>query len=68
MLIGYAHVSTQDQNSELQHDALIQAEVDERHIFMDTVSGSTLDRPQLKNVLEYQERNNIFACLKENYA
>jgi DNA invertase Pin-like site-specific DNA recombinase len=64
MLIGYARVSTQDQNSELQHDALIQAGVDERHIFMDIVSGSTLDRPQLKNVLEYLKAGDVLVVWK----
>lgn len=64
MRIGYARVSTQDQNSELQHDALLQAGVDERHIFMDTVSGSTLDRPQLKNALEYLKPGDVLVVWK----
>jgi DNA invertase Pin-like site-specific DNA recombinase len=64
MLIGYARVSTQDQNSQLQQDALIQAGVDERHIFMDTLSGSTLDRPQLKNALNYLKEGDVLVVWK----
>jgi DNA invertase Pin-like site-specific DNA recombinase len=64
MLIGYARISTQDQNSELQHDALIQARVDERHIFMDTLSGSTLYRPQLKIALEYLKKGDVLVVWK----
>lgn len=59
MRIGYAQVSTQDQNCELQHDALTQAGVDEHHIFIDTVLGSTLDRPQLKKALEYLKAGDV---------
>ncbi len=64
MLIGYARVSTQDQNSELQQDALTQAGVDERHIYMDTVSGSSLDRPQLKKALEYLKKGDVLVVWK----
>ena len=40
MLIGYIRVSTDDQNLNLQKDALLKFGVDERNIFSDKTSGS----------------------------
>ena len=50
MLIGYARVSTQDQNLELQLDALTKAEC--QKVFEDTISGTHADRPGLGKALE----------------
>lgn len=50
MLIGYARVSTQDQNLELQHDALTKEEY--ARIFDDKVSGTLAERPGLIKALE----------------
>jgi DNA invertase Pin-like site-specific DNA recombinase len=50
MLIGYARVSTQDQNLELQRKALIDAGCEK--IFDDKVSGSRSERPGLAQALE----------------
>jgi DNA invertase Pin-like site-specific DNA recombinase len=49
MLIGYARVSTQDQNLELQRKALIDAGCEK--IFDDKVSGSRSERPGLAQAL-----------------
>lgn len=49
MLIGYIRVSTNDQNTELQRQALIGANCDQ--IFEDKISGKTLARPGLKRAL-----------------
>lgn len=50
MLIGYARVSTQDQNLDLQKTALINAGC--QKIFEDKISGSRAERPGLAKTLE----------------
>ena len=50
MLIGYARVSTQDQNLELQMDALTKAGCNK--VFDDKVSGSCAERPGFAKALE----------------
>ena len=46
-LIGYARVSTGDQNVQLQLDALKQAGCKKGDIFVDTESGARSNRPGL---------------------
>lgn len=50
MLIGYARVSTQDQNLDLQRDALTQAGCEK--IYEEKVSGSRTERAELAWALE----------------
>lgn len=49
MYIGYARVSTQDQNLEMQLDALTKANCIK--IFEEKVSGRVRERPELQNML-----------------
>jgi hypothetical protein len=51
MLIGYARVSTVDQNLALQRDALIEAGC--QKIFTEQMSGAVTDRPALNDALEF---------------
>lgn len=51
MLIGYARVSTDDQNLNLQRDALNQIGCEQ--IFEDQLSGAKADRPGLREALNY---------------
>ena len=53
MLIGYVRVSTDDQNFNLQKDALIKYGVDERNIFSDKTSGSKDKRVGLDKAIEF---------------
>ena len=50
MLVGYMRVSTNDdrQSVDLQRDALLAADIDERHLHQDRASGARDDRPGLK--------------------
>ena len=50
-LIGYARVSTTDQNLELQLDALTESGC--RRVFEETASGANKARPQLKGALDF---------------
>ena len=51
MLIGYAHVFTDDQNLNLQKDALTRAGCE--RILEDRQSGAKADRPGLRDALDY---------------
>src|ERR1700747_3669142 len=51
MLIGYARVSTVDQNLALQRDALTEAGC--QKIFTEQISGAVTDRPALHDALEF---------------
>jgi len=51
MLVGYARVSTPDQNLDLQHDALQQAGCD--RLFTDVTSGIQTERPGLADALAF---------------
>jgi DNA invertase Pin-like site-specific DNA recombinase len=55
MLVGYMQVSQDNdrQTTDLQRDALIEAGVDERHLFEDKASGLRDDRPGLAQALDY---------------
>lgn len=51
MLVGYARVSTDDQDLSLQRDALTAAGCE--RFFTDTMSGAKTERPGLTEVLEF---------------
>jgi DNA invertase Pin-like site-specific DNA recombinase len=62
MLIGYARVSTTEQNLDLQRDALTQAGC--RRVFTDTISGAKTERPGLTEALSYIREGDVLAVWK----
>ena len=52
VLFGYARVSTPDQNSAHQIDALHHADVAEENIYLDVASGAKASLPQLDLLLK----------------
>ena len=62
MLVGYARVSTQDQNPELQLDALKKAGCEK--IFIEKASGAQRDRPELKAALDYMRSGDTLVVWK----
>ena len=64
LLIGYARVSTFDQNPQLQIDALVGEGVDSRHLFEEKISGASLNRPKLKEALEFLKEGDVLVVWK----
>jgi DNA invertase Pin-like site-specific DNA recombinase len=62
MLIGYSRVSTQDQNPELQLDALKQVGCE--CIFEEKASGARRDRPELAEALKYMRPEDTLVVWK----
>jgi len=62
MLIGYARVSTQDQNLGLQVEALTKAGC--RKVFEDKISGSRAERPGLAKALEMLREDDTLVVWK----
>jgi DNA invertase Pin-like site-specific DNA recombinase len=60
MLIGYARVSTNEQNLDLQRDALIKAGVTVRNLYTDKVTGVKSERPGLKQALSHVREGDTF--------
>ena len=62
MLIGYARVSTQDQNLDLQTEAL--TKVGCKKIYNDKISGSRAERPGLTKALEMLREGDTLVVWK----
>lgn len=53
MLIGYARVSTNEQNLDLQRDALLKAGCSEKNTFTDKITGTKAERKGLEQALTH---------------
>src|SRR6266404_4624097 len=62
MLLGYARVSTVDQNLALQRDALTEAGC--AKIFTEQMSGAVTDRPALHDALEFARSGDTLIVWK----
>lgn len=62
MKIGYARVSTQDQNLQLQTDALKAAGCEK--IIAEKISGAAKERPQLEAMIEYLRKDDVVVVWK----
>ena len=62
MEIGYARVSTQDQNLDLQIDALNEAGC--KKIYCDKISGSEKSRPELDRMIESLRKGDTVVVFK----
>ncbi len=64
MLIGYARVSTSDQNLDLQIEELRKVGCDPDKIFTDVASGSKSERPGLTQALQYVRADDVLVVWK----
>jgi len=62
MLVGYARVSTQDQNPALQLDALKALGCEK--VFVEKASGAQRDRPEMKAALDYMRSGDTLVVWK----
>ena len=62
MKVGYARVSTRDQNTALQNNALKEAGCEK--IFEETASGAQRDRPQLQAAISYLRKGDTLVVWK----
>lgn len=63
-LMGYARVSTADQNPDLQIDALVAAGVPRDRIYYDQASGSNAERPRFDLMMRDARQNDIIYVWK----
>ena len=62
MLVGYARVSTRDQDLSLQREALDGAGCE--RVFTETASGAQRDRPELRAALDYMRTGDTLVVWK----
>lgn len=62
MKVGYARVSTRDQDAAMQAEALSAAGCEK--VFEETASGAQKDRPQLSKVIEFLRKGDVLVVWK----
>ena len=56
---GYIRVSSTDQNEDRQLDALRQAAIPQRNIYMDKQSGKDFNRPQYRRLVKRMKQGDL---------
>ncbi len=64
MLVGYARVSTAEQNPDHQTDALLRAGVIQENIHVDHASGAKASRPELDLVLRILRDGDVLVVTR----
>lgn len=59
MLLGYARVSTEEQNEARQIKALLDKGIEEQYIYIDKKSGKNTDRTKLKELLAFCRKGDV---------
>jgi len=63
-LIGYARVSTDDQDTALQRKALVEYGVKPEHIKEEYASGGTMNRPEWNKIMRYMRNGDTVVVWK----
>ena len=63
-LIGYMRVSTDEQDVQLQRDALLEYGVSEELMITDKMTGATMDRPGLNTAIKMCRENSVLVVWK----
>lgn len=61
---GYARVSTDEQSTRMQIEALLKVGIPEERIFQDIISGVTKSRPQFDALMNIVESGDTIVCWK----
>ena len=64
LLVGYARVSTTDQNLDSQMDALLKEGVQQKHIYCDRMSGKTTNRPAFQECRAFLRPGDTLMVLR----
>lgn len=64
MLVGYARVSTGDQDPQAQRDALARAGVEAAHLYVDHTSGARSSRPQWDLVCQVVRAGDVLVATR----
>lgn len=64
MIFGYARVSTNEQNLDLQIDAFLKEGIDEKNIYTDKVSSARENRKSLNQLLDYAREGDTIVVWK----
>ncbi|QFJ54806.1 recombinase family protein [Pseudobutyrivibrio xylanivorans] len=56
---GYIRISSKDQNTDRQFDALMKRGISKRNIFVDELSGKNFDRPEYQKMIKKLKKDDL---------